>query len=136
VSCMNYLFELSGLDVDGTPDYSHGGRVPLDERRLDEQAGVGEVSDYLNWSIRRGRSQPAIPHRDDIRSADAPGAIDWDGDGQISSCPVRVDLNADGWYGVLKDFDDWSEVRRPKGGTSWVGVNVPVEGWLSYNEHP
>lgn len=136
LSCMNYLYEFGGLGDDGTPDYSHGGRAPLDERAMDELAGVGPVSDHVNWLIRKGRSQPSIPRRDDVRSAVTPLAIDWNGDGRISAVPVAVDFNGDGRYTVLRDFDDWSEVRRPQGGTSWVGVNAGVEGWSSGDDQP
>ena len=136
ISCMNYLYQLGGLDDDGTPDYSHGDRPPLDERALDERVGVGPVSDHINWLILKGRSQPWIPRRSDIRSTDNSNAIDWDGDGEISAAPVRVDFNADGWYDVLRDFDDWSEVRRPQGGTSWVGLNARSVGWKSGDDNP
>jgi hypothetical protein len=136
LSCMNYLYQFGGLDDDGTPDYSHGGRPALDERALDEQLGVGPVNDHTNWLIRKGRSLPSILNRSVIRSAGAPFAIDWDGDDQISAAPVAVDFNGDGWFTVLRDFDDWSEVRRPRGGTYWVGINARVEGWTVSDDKP
>src|SRR5947209_7949150 len=126
VSCMNYMYELGGLDDDGMPDYSHGGRPALDEGALDERVGIGLAGDHVNWLIRRGRSQPAIFRRPDVRSADTPEAIDWNGDGQIEAALVAVDFNGDGRLDLLRDFDDWSEVRRPQGGTSWVGINAGV----------
>jgi hypothetical protein len=136
VSSMNYLFQFGGLDEAGDPDYSHGDHPSLDENALDERTGVGPVNDHVYWLIHRGRNEPSIPRREDIRSAACPSAIDWDGDGQLTFEPVGVDLNADGWLGLLRDFDDWSEVRCPQGGTCWVGVNAGVEGWTSADGKP
>jgi hypothetical protein len=130
-SSMNYLFQFGGLDADGDPDYSHGMSPVLDERRLDERVGVGPVSDRVESLILRGRNQPAIFRREDVRCQQFPTAIDWDGDGQISETPVRVDFNADGWYGPLRDFDDWSEVRCSDRGMLWIGVNAGVEKYQS-----
>jgi hypothetical protein len=133
-SSMNYLFQFGGLDPAGAPDYSHGSLPDLDERWLDETVGVGPVNERVSWLIRRGRSQPVIPRREDVRSDLFPNAIDWDGDGRISATPAHVDFNGDGWYVVLRDNDDWAEVRRPLGGLRWIGLNAGVSGWLSASD--
>jgi hypothetical protein len=136
VSSMNYLFQFNGTLGGGAPDYSHGWRQPLDERQLDETSGVGPSDEQVYWLITRGRTQPAISRRSDVRSERFPEAFDWNGDGRISSEPVRSDYNADGWYGQLRDHDDWAEVRRPDRGLAWVGLNARVEEWLSVTERP
>jgi hypothetical protein len=136
VSSMNYLFQFGGLDDDGSPDYSHGTSLPLDERRLEERVGVGVVSEQVGALIRRGRTQPEIERRTDVRCQEFPTAMDWDGDGQISGVPVRVDFNADGWYGPLRDFDDWADVHRAAGGLRWIGLNAGVEDWRSVTDRP
>lgn len=133
-SSMNYLFQFNGLDAEGAPDYSHGGRPTLDERRLDETFGIGPSDGQVYWLLARGRTQPAISRRSDVRSEQFPLAFDWNGDGRISQEPVRVDYNADGWYGLLRDHDDWAEVRRSDRGLAWVGLNAGVKEWVSVTD--
>jgi hypothetical protein len=136
LSCMNYFFQFTGLDATGAPDYSHGDRATLDEEALDERLGIGPVNDYVYAVICRGRNNPYIGRREDVRCPDYPDAIDWDRDGKIATRPVQVDFNADGWFGPLTDFDDWAEVRRPAGGTLWIGVNAGVQDWTSADAKP
>jgi hypothetical protein len=93
-SVLNYRYQFNGLDDlcsgagdNRTDGYSSGGRAAIDERALDEFAGVC-----------------GFP------------AIDWNRDGQIDSS-VLQDLNpghADSCSGashsVLHDFDDWANI--------------------------
>jgi hypothetical protein len=136
VSSMNYLFQFNGLDGDGAPDYSHGGRPTLDERQLDETAGIGPSAEQVYRLLTRGRTQPAISRRSDVRCEQFPDAFDWNGDDAIGTGLVRADYNSDGFYGLLRDNDDWAEVRRPDRGLYWVGLNAGIKEWVSVANRP
>ncbi len=96
LSVMNYRYQFPGVDTscdavgDGVLDFSRGTRAPLDERSLDERAGI----------------------------CGSP-AIDWNRNGNISSTRVSADINlntsvappvGDNILEVLTDYDDWSHL--------------------------
>jgi hypothetical protein len=93
---------------DGVLDFSRGARAPLDERSLDERAGVcGGV------------------------------AIDWNRNGSISSTRVSADINlstsvsppvGDNLLEVLTDYDDWSHLFFDfAAGSGFARVAAPQE---------
>jgi hypothetical protein len=130
LSVMNYLFTLGGLSADGDIDYSRGALPSLDESALNETAGLGFAPPDFLYGVIRG------PRRRDIRSSANPGAIDWNSNGLLDSSPVVTDVNSDGVQEVLSDFNDWREATRPTRGFGWVGVNVGIEDWTSFNDAP
>jgi len=85
-SLMNYQFQFSGVDTtcdaigDGLANYSSGRYVRLDESLLDERAGVCGNV-----------------------------AIDWNHSSSIQT-NVRYDVNGDGFFDVLSDYDDWTNL--------------------------
>lgn len=85
-SVMNYSYQFSGVDTtcdrvgDGPANYSSGKYVRLDENSLDERAGVCGNV-----------------------------AIDWNLSSSIQT-NVRYDVNRDGFYNVLLDYDDWTNL--------------------------
>jgi len=141
-SVMNYMYQLSGLDStptgstayerwryekgDGTPtlcnfshnspcgspsqfliNYSNGSSVSLNELQLYERNNIGRgtatVSDYADWNLSSSMTSSAI---------------------------VR-DLNADGSYTTLTDYNDWANLifpfRRYFGGNSGQSLNQMSE---------
>ncbi|MEN8216978.1 MAG: Calx-beta domain-containing protein [Pseudomonadota bacterium] len=86
-SVMNYKYQFPGVDKNCTPpgdgilDYSIGDRINLDETALDENEGT----------------------------CGSP-AWDWNGNGTIESSVAYDINNADGFYSLLKDSDDWSNI--------------------------
>jgi len=85
-SVMNYQFQFTGVDTtcdafgDGLANYSSGRYIRLDENSLDERAGVCGNV-----------------------------AIDWNSSNSIQT-NVRHDVNKDGLFGVLSDYDDWTNL--------------------------
>jgi hypothetical protein len=94
-SVMNYRYQFDGVDTDCTPpgdgllDYSHGGRLSLDETDLDETAGICGAPPW-----------------------------DWNGDDVLED-GVATDVNPEaefplalcgGSLTVLHDHDDWGAV--------------------------
>jgi len=85
-SVMNYNYQFSGVDTncdrfgDGPANYSSGKYIRLDENALDERAGVCGNV-----------------------------AIDWNLSSSIQS-NVKYDINSDGLFNVLLDYDDWANL--------------------------
>lgn len=92
-SVMNYTYQFAGVDADcdgagdGGADYSRGTRLPLDERNLNETAGMCRF--------------PVRP-------------VDWNRNGRWET-GVSLDLNPAGGcapvLSVLTDHDDWGRVN-------------------------
>jgi Fibronectin type III domain len=86
-SVMNYWFQGDGIDTncdafgDNVLSYSTGSRIALNELSLNEANGVC------------GAGFP----------------IDWNGSGTITS-GLAIDLNQDGVFQTLTDFNDWSHL--------------------------
>ena len=103
-SIMNYLYQFPGVDNNCTPigngvlDYSYGTRPNLNENGLNELVGVcGSTSSP--W--------------------------DWNGNGVLEN-GVSRDLNADGVFNTLADYNDWANLNF--GGLSDVdGMSASVE---------
>ncbi len=87
-SVMNYLHAWDGVDTnctipgDGVLDYSKGTRAPLNETALLETNGICGGVD-----------------------------IDWNANTVIDAAPVAVDINGDATLGVLRDHNDWGNIR-------------------------
>lgn len=87
-SVMNYRYQFPGVDDDCTPpgngilDYSRGTRPPLDENNLNEPDGL---------------------------CGNPPGpAWDWNEDADVVDLALAADINDDGAFTVLTDYDDWA----------------------------
>jgi hypothetical protein len=115
VSVMNYLYSTQSPIVTTSSttasglwyrvDYSDETLAPLDERNLDETAGVGPTlhpNDYIQWCC------PGLLFGVGLAS----GPLDWNNDGTATDAGVAADLNNDGQLTTLKGFDDWAEVHQ------------------------
>lgn len=86
-SVMNYAYQFSGVDTNCTPpgdgllDYSRGTRITLNESSLNENLGTCGAG--FPW--------------------------DWNGNSTIQS-NVAFDVNTDGLFSVLADFNDWANI--------------------------
>jgi hypothetical protein len=113
VSVMNYLYSFntpiiaassdSGSGYSYRVDYSDETLPPLDERNLDETAGIGPTAhptDYIQWCCQFNGFQSAG------------GPIDWNTNGTATDTGISADLNNDGGLTVLRGFDDWAEVHQ------------------------
>jgi hypothetical protein len=115
----NYVSIMNDLYSNGTPiitastttgsgyfyrvDYSDETLASLDERNLDEVAGVGPTlhpTDYISWCCQLSGF------------ASASGPIDWNGNGVATDTGLAGDLNNDGSLSVLTGFNDWAEVHE------------------------
>jgi hypothetical protein len=130
LSVMNYLFALPTLSDSGDIDYSHGGLSSLDETALNEAAGLGIAPSQHLYSLVQGQK------RSDVRSGADPDAVDWNGNGVVDSGPVAVDINNDNVKETLYDFNDWREVKQPRRGFGWVGLNAGMDEWRSFSDAP
>lgn len=89
-SVMNYQYQFPGVDTDcmqggdGRTDYSRNQRITLNENALLETAG--------------------------ICGASGPG-YDWNNNGAINSEALQIDINSDGQYSTLTDYDDWANLK-------------------------
>jgi hypothetical protein len=84
-------------------DYSDETLAPLDERNLDESAGIGPTlhpTDYIYWCCQfQG-------------FALAGGPIDWNTNGTATDTGFSADLNQDADRSILRGFNDWDEVHQ------------------------
>jgi hypothetical protein len=114
VSIMNYAYSTGAIPIETTStttgsgysyrvDYSDETLPPLNERNLDETAGIGPTrhpTDIIYWCCQYNGF------------ALAGGPIDWNTNGTATDTGVAADLNQDGSLGVLKGFNDWDEVHQ------------------------
>jgi hypothetical protein len=115
----NYVSVMNDLYSNGTPiltssattgsgywyrvDYSDETLPPLDERNLDETAGIGPTlhpTDYISWCCQFTGFTLAS------------GPIDWNDNGEATDTGVMGDINNDGQLTVLTGFNDWAEVHQ------------------------
>jgi hypothetical protein len=78
---------------------------PLNERNLDETAGVGPTvhpSDYIQCCC------PALT----VGFGLASGPLDWNNNGTATDTGVSAEINNDGNLSILKGFNDWDEVHQ------------------------
>jgi hypothetical protein len=100
---MNYLFQTNWIRYEGKNsllDYSSLDLGPLDERHLDENSGLVQVTGSrplykygTSWFNAGGE----LRHTDSVAQP-----IDWSGNGAASQTGVRLDLNGSGRVNVLK----------------------------------
>lgn len=118
-SIMNRRNQFKGQDRDcnGYPDhasfigYSAGRRIDIDENALDERLGVCRSDD------------PAFR------------PVDWNGNGITTEFGLKIDLNAyqqqamecGSTYSVLRDFDDWANIRIASGLGAPGGGAIPPD---------
>jgi hypothetical protein len=112
VSVMNYLYDSDAIVTSSTAtgsgysyrvDYSDETLAPLDERNLNEAAGIGPTlhpSDYIQWCCHT------------VGFALASGPLDWNNNGTPTDTGVSTDLNNDGQLTILKGFNDWAEIHQ------------------------
>lgn len=101
----NYLSNMYSLYYWSIPtlDFSRCELPPLDERNLDESAGVdtscppGRLTGYFHEGAFY-KTQTGVP-------------VDWNRDGDVQDVGVVADINNDGKYTVLHGYDDWSNLK-------------------------
>jgi hypothetical protein len=120
-SIMNYVYT-QGLDPDPTSirayqrwRNSQGDKTPL---MCDLFASIcGKPSEFIiNYSD--GKSSPldenALLESANIGRGSNSGAYaDWNLSGTLNSTAISKDLNGDGIKSILKDYDDWSNIKLP-----------------------
>jgi hypothetical protein len=90
-SVMNYNYQFPGVDTNCTPpgdgrlDYSRGTRIVLNEFSLDENQGTCGNPPGPGW--------------------------DWNGNGGAFEVGVVADINFDGLFQALSDYDDWANMQ-------------------------
>lgn len=119
-SVMNYLYQTNGLrrnGRDGLMDYSRVAVPALDERNLDENAGIpGAPTGFgTRWFVRRNGEQVGQV----VDRGDQP--VDWNGDG-VFSAGVSHDLNDDGALAVLSTQNDWASIVYAAGSVGQAPV--------------
>lgn len=110
MSVMNYDLQVPNLDPNRPLDYSTQTLPDLDERSLDESAGVSGAAGRM--AIYHGQ----VPLGGGLVSlvtlgADAGGPIDWNLDGSLGPGRVSADINEDQTLGILRGFDDWANLQ-------------------------
>jgi hypothetical protein len=99
-SVMNYRFQFAGIDTscdsqgDNVLDYSVGAHIALDENSIDERAGVCGGT-----------------------------PIDFNFSRTIDAA-LSYDVNFDGFFAVLQDYDDWSAIVYDWDGGASSGARV------------
>jgi hypothetical protein len=100
-------------------DYSNGTSITLNEAMLNEGAGMGRPGS---------------------------GAVDWNWNGQIDAMPVSANVNGLNVFpnqcprttlgtDLLRDFDDWSNLRLPFGRTARGGREGAGLTWDPMGDH-
>lgn len=111
-SIMNYRYHcltLEKSDPSCPMDYSDGSSSDMDENHLDETAGIG-----------RG-----------------PRTMDWNGD-KVTQTDLQFDVNKDGVYSVLKDHNDWANLKLAFAQTkmiTWLSTGTSVPTNIIGNDH-
>jgi hypothetical protein len=119
---MNYSFQTSGILRDGRRvfDYQRFPIMRLDESALLEATGLGLTPQLRGYSTRF--MTPTVVMREVVADL----SIDWDSDGAVDAGPVRVDLNADGYFTEFSGTpDEWSQLVF-NGGTVGTTQNAGV----------
>lgn len=123
LSIMNYAFQTRGILKDGRRlfEYQRFPLPTLNEDSLSEQNGLGGSSDLAGYfTITDGRFA--------AREVRADGPIDWNNDGTINPGRVRVNLNGDDDFTLLRATpDEWSAIVY-NGGS--IGSLAPLDAAL------
>jgi hypothetical protein len=131
LSTMNYAFQIGGLVIDGTNghyDYSRFALPELDERHLNEAAGLGggvEIASY-------GTLFECASTGNDRIENNANGPIDWNCNGNSAESDVDTDINGDGNRRVLDGQNDWANLVYTGGAIGQPGAepDLPEESDL------
>lgn len=104
ISVMNYAFQLNGLPKNGelTFDFQRFETLTLNERRLDERAGIGRTAASENYGTlyHCGKRKKKVPNVAD--------GIDWDCNGRIGG---TVSANIDNSRSTnLRASNNWAEL--------------------------
>jgi hypothetical protein len=116
LSIMNYTFQFGGIPGVGI-DYSRARLARLDERNLDERAGLGALPEvYRNartmwWCGKEMKQGPAG------------GGLDWNCNRSTSDASVNSDISGDEGT-ELEPAEDWSRIAF-RGGTLGLGATPP-----------
>lgn len=100
-SVMNYRYQFSGVDTNGDAvgdnvcNYSHGQYISINENSVYENMGVNGTT-----------------------------GIDWNLNGSISSSPYQRDLNEDGQFNNLTDYNDWANLNLRAVNPSAFGLST------------
>jgi beta-lactam-binding protein with PASTA domain len=131
LSVMNYLFQFSGLNVNGGPllDYSQFAIPSLDPNHLDESVGLNGGTDLTGYG-----TSYYCPGGDPINKigrknvANANGPIDWNCNNVIEK-DVQTDigardLNGNPFLGALFGANDWNHLIFTGGAIGAFGAAV------------
>ena len=114
LSVMNYLFQTSGLILNGTDacedgcfDYSAWTLPTLQEDELYEKNGIGPIGTDM-YGSKYYCSPPPLENIDRIDNINEP--IDWNCNLLTQNGSVAADINGDRSYDTLTGHDDWSVI--------------------------
>jgi hypothetical protein len=121
-SVMNYMYQLPGLDPDPTSKTAYerwrlakGDSIPSTCNLI--ASPCGDSAQFI-MSYSNGTSilldENKLYESDNIGRGSKPGGFaDWDLNGVLTKSAVSKDLDADGIFSVLSDYDDWSNLILP-----------------------
>ncbi len=111
-SVMNYKYQLNGVnsgncdaEPDGILDYSHGNRITIDERDLDEHNGVCGYPLAIDWNA----------------NGNIDTSVAFNTNSQVSCKNEHPEEDANG-LSILEDYDDWSHINLSLGLSNADGV--------------
>ena len=140
LSVMNYMFQrvgIANLSAYGHFDYSRNAVAPIDESKLSQRDGISSVAGLTSYGTAHvcGTPPTTLPACQDgvtptsynidsyslVWNLSCP--VDWkcaQASSGTDACPlptslpsdtISADVNGDGCIGVLKGYDDWSNLK-------------------------
>ena len=123
LSVMNYLFQMTGLVVNGaqgTLDYSRFALPSLNEAALNETVGLNggaAAATYGTSFFCQGAAASTLV-------LNGNNAIDWNCNGNATEANVATDINEDGTKTTLTSFNDWPNLVYNGGGVGGLGLTL------------
>lgn len=122
-SIMNYMYQFQGLDADPSASTAYerwrfikGDGAPL-PCALSSGSPCGDKSQFvINFSNGSGSElvETSLSEANNLGRGSTGGAYaDWNMSGALNANLLPIDLNADGSFSTLRDYNDWSNLVLP-----------------------